>query len=61
MLYKKHLKTDLSNVIIPDINPDNVFIPKDFDISKANAQKAASDVSDASDASDTASGKEDLH
>ena len=58
MLYKKHLKTDLSNVIIPEINPDNVFIPKDFDASKANAQKAASDASDASDA---ASGKEDLH
>ena len=55
MLYKKHLKTDLSNVIIPEINPDNVFIPKDFDASKANDQKAASD------ASDTSSSKENSH
>lgn len=30
MLYKKHLKADLSNVTKPDINTDNVFIPKDF-------------------------------
>ena len=55
MLYKKHLKTDLSNVIIPEINPDNVFIPKDFDASKANDPKAASD------ASDTSSSKENSH
>lgn len=34
MLYKKHLKADLSNVTIPDINPENVFIPKDFSIHK---------------------------
>lgn len=55
MLYKKHLKTDLSNVIIPEINPDNVFIPKDFDASKANDPKVASD------ASDTSSSKENSH
>ena len=55
MLYKKHLKTDLSNVSIPEINPDNVFIPKDFDASKANDPKAASD------ASDTSSSKENSH
>ena len=55
MLYKKHLKTDLSNVIIPEINPDNVFIPKDFDASKANDPKAASD------ASDTSSSKKSSH
>ena len=30
MLYKKHLRSDLTNVEIPDINPENVFIPKDF-------------------------------
>ena len=55
MLYKKHLKTDLSNVSIPEINPDNVFIPKDFDAAKANDPKAASD------ASDTSSSKENSH
>lgn len=35
MLYRKHLKADLSNVTIPEINPENVFIPKDFDMHRA--------------------------
>lgn len=30
LLYKKQLQPDLSNITIPDVNPDNVFIPKDF-------------------------------
>lgn len=30
LLYKKRIHADLSNVDIPDINPKNVFIPKEF-------------------------------
>lgn len=30
LLYRKRIQPDLSNVVIPDINPDNIFIPKEF-------------------------------
>ena len=30
LLYIRQIKPDLSNVDIPDINPDNIFIPKEF-------------------------------
>jgi predicted PurR-regulated permease PerM len=30
LLYRKKIQADLSNVTIPDVNPDNVFIPKEF-------------------------------
>ncbi len=29
MLYRKNIKPDLSNITVPDINEDNIFIPKD--------------------------------
>lgn len=46
LLYKKRIQPDLSNVVIPEVNPDNVFIPKEF------AEQANDDVP-AADAADT--------
>lgn len=42
LLYKKRLQPDLSNITIPDINPDNVFIPKDFIEHPEDNKKSAS-------------------
>ena len=42
MLYKKHLRSDLTNVEIPDINPENVFIPKDFSDRKDSSEDITS-------------------
>lgn len=30
LLYRKRIHSDLSNITIPDVNPENVFIPKEF-------------------------------
>ena len=46
MLYKKHLRSDLTNVEIPDINPENVFIPKDFSGWKDSSEDITSDSPD---------------
>lgn len=38
LLYKKQIHADLSNINIPDVNPENVFIPKEFTETPENTQ-----------------------
>lgn len=46
LLYRKRLQPDLSNITIPEVNPDNVFIPKDFIEHPENNEKPASNDAD---------------
>ena len=46
MLYKKHVKSDLSNVTIPDINPENVFIPKNFSVQDTDSESSVPETAE---------------
>lgn len=46
MLYKKQVKSDLSNVTIPEINPENVFIPKNFSAQDTDSESSSSETAE---------------